>query len=292
MSELPSFITRLFPYRARFAPTVFGRMHYVDEGEGRPVLLLHGNPTWSFLYREVMAGLAGGPYRVVAPDLIGLGLSDKPRELSAHTLRRHGESLLELVQGLELKDVVLVVQDWGGPIGAWMAARAAGRVTGLVVMNTALLKPERFRTTAFHRFSHMPVVSDVAFRLFNFPLPVLGRTQGDPSSISGDVARAYAWPLRKVVDRAAPLALARMVPNGPEHPTVAELTEGDAWARSFQGPVELVWGVKDPILGRALRRHREVFPRARVTETPAGHFLQEEVPEEIVAAIRRVADAR
>lgn len=292
MIELPTFITRSFPYRARFATTVFGRMHYVDEGEGRPVLLLHGNPTWSFLYRKVMAGLAGGPYRVVAPDLIGLGLSDKPREVSAHTLRRHGESLLELVRGLELKDVVLVVQDWGGPIGAWMAARAGGRVTGLVVMNTALLKPERFRTTAFHRFSQLPAVSDVAFRLFNFPLPVLGRTQGDPASISGDVARAYAWPLRKVVDRAAPLALARMVPNGPDHPTVAELTEGDAWARSFPGAVELVWGVKDPILGRALRRHREVFPRARVTETAAGHFLQEEVPEEIVAAIRRVADVR
>jgi haloalkane dehalogenase len=98
--------------------------------------------------------------------------------------------------------------------------------------------------------------------------------------------------LRKVADRAAPLALARMVPHRPEHPTVAELTEGDAWARSFQGPVELVWGVKDPILGRALWRHRELFPRARVTETPAGHFLQEEVPEEIIAAIRRVADAR
>ncbi|HEY0096473.1 MAG TPA: alpha/beta fold hydrolase, partial [Archangium sp.] len=261
MSELPTFITRLYPYRPRFAATVFGRMHYVDEGEGRPVLLLHGNPTWSFLYRKVMAGLAGGPYRVVAPDLIGQGLSEKPRELSAHTLRRHGESVLELVRSLELKDVVLVVQDWGGPIGAWMAARAGGRVTGLVVMTTALLKPGRFRTTAFHRFSHLPLVSDVAFRLLNFPLPVLGRTQGDPASISGDVARAYAWPLRRVVDRAAPLALARMVPNSPEHPTMAELTEGEAWARSFQGAVELVWGVKDPILGRALRRHREVFPR-------------------------------
>jgi cis-3-alkyl-4-acyloxetan-2-one decarboxylase len=292
MSELPTFITRLYPYRPHFAATVFGRMHYVDEGEGRPVLLLHGNPTWSFLYRKVMEGLAGGAYRVVAPDLIGLGLSDKPRELSAHTLRRHGESLLELVQGLDLKDVVLVVQDWGGPMGAWMAARAGGRVTGLVVMNTSLLQPVRFRTTAFHRFSQMPLVSDVAFRLFNFPLPILGRTQGDPASISGDVARAYAWPLRHVRDRAAPLALARMVPNHPEHPTVAELTEGDAWARSFPGPVELVWGVKDPILGRALRRHREAFPRARVTETAAGHFLQEEVPEDIVAALRRVADAR
>ena len=292
MSELPAYIARLYPHRSHFAATRFGRMHYVDEGAGRPVLLLHGNPTWSFLYRKVLAGLAGGAYRVVAPDLVGLGLSDKPRELAAHTLRRHGESVLELVQGLDLKDVVLVLQDWGGPIGAWMAARAGGRVTGLVVMNTGILKPERFRTTAFHRFSRLPGVSDVAFRLFNFPLPVLGRTQGDPSSISGDVARAYAWPLRRVVDRAAPLALARMVPNHPEHPTVAELTEGDAWARSFSGPVELVWGMKDPILGHALHRHREVFPRARVTETLAGHFLQEEVPEEIVAAIRRVADAR
>jgi haloalkane dehalogenase len=118
---------------------------------------------------------------------------------------------------------------------------------------------------------------------------VLGRAQGEPRTLSGDVARAYAWPLRHVADRAAPLALARMVPNHPEHPTVAELTEGDAWARSFTGPVELVWGVKDPILGRALKRHREVFPRARVTERPAGHFLQEEVPMDIVAAIRRVA---
>ena len=292
MSELPAYIARLYPHRSHFAATRFGRMHYIEEGAGRPVLLLHGNPTWSFLYRKVLAGLSGAPYRVVAPDLVGLGLSDKPRELSAHTLRRHGESVLELVQGLDLKDVVLVVQDWGGPIGAWMAARAEGRVTGLVVMNTALLKPERFRTTAFHRFAQLPGVSDVAFRLFNFPLPVLGRTQGDPASISGDVARAYAWPLRRVVDRAAPLALARMVPNHLEHPTVAELTEGDAWARSFRGTVELVWGVKDPILGRALRRHRELFPDARVTETSAGHFLQEEVPEDIVAAIRRVADAR
>jgi haloalkane dehalogenase len=292
MSELPSFITRLYPHRSHYLPLRFGRMHYVDEGSGRPVLLLHGNPTWSFLYRKVIAGLAGAGCRVVAPDLIGLGLSDKPRELSAHTLRRHGESLLEFVQALDLKDVVLGVQDWGGPIGAWMAARAGGRVTGLVVMNTSLLKPVRFRTTAFHRFSHLPGVSDVAFRLFNFPLPVLGRTQGDPASISGDVARAYAWPLRHVRDRAAPLALARMVPNHPEHPTVAELTEGDAWARSFPGPVELVWGLKDPILGRALRRHREAFPRARVTETAAGHFLQEEVPGDIVAALRRVADAR
>lgn len=289
MSELPAFITRHFPYRSRHLGTRFGRMHFVDEGTGRPVLLVHGNPTWSFLYRKVLAALAGEPLRLVAPDLIGLGLSDKPRELEAHTLRRHGESLLDFVEAVGLKDILLVVQDWGGPMGVWMAARSGGRVTGLVVLNTSVLTPRSFKATAFHRFSRWPVVSDVAFRGFNFPVPVLGRTQGDARSISGDVAKAYAWPLRHVVDRAAPLALARMVPDGEGHPTVAELEAGDAWMRGFTGPAELVWGLKDPILGRALKRHREALPHARVTETQAGHFLQEEVPGDIAAALRRVA---
>jgi len=291
MSELPAFITRHFPYRSRHLGTRFGRMHFVDEGTGRPVLLVHGNPTWSFLYRKVLAALAGEPLRTVAPDLIGLGLSDKPRDVEAHTLRRHGESLLDFVEALGLKDILLVVQDWGGPMGVWMAARSGGRVTGLVVLNTSVLVPRDFRTTAFHRFAHLPLVSDVAFRLFNFPVPVLGRTQADPASISGEVARAYAWPLRHVRDRAAPLALARMVPNHPEHPTLAELHEGEAWLRGFQGPVEFVWGMKDPILGRTLKRHREALPHAPVTELNAGHFLQEEEPEAIAAAIRRVARA-
>lgn len=291
METLPPFITRQFPFASHFERTRFGRMHYVDQGRGqdRPVLLVHGNPTWSFLWRKVITGLAGKPLRVVAPDLIGLGLSDKPRAVAAHTLRNHGGALLELVERLDLRDVVLCVQDWGGPMGAWMAARSGGRVTGLVVLNTSVLTPRAFKATAFHRFSHLPVVSDVAFRLLNFPVPVLGRTQGDARSISGDVARAYAWPLRRVVDRAAPLALARMVPNRPGHPTVAELVEGDAWVRGFKGPAELVWGLKDPILGRALKRHREALPHARVTETQAGHFLQEEVPDDIVAALLRVA---
>lgn len=293
MTALPPFIARQFPFRSYFEPVRFGagpyRMHFLDHGEGRPVLLVHGNPTWSFLWRKVIAGLEGRGLRVVAPDLIGLGLSDKPRALEAHTLRNHGGALLELVERLDLRDVVLGVQDWGGPIGAWMAARAGGRVTGLVVLNTSVLTPRSFRATAFHRFSQLPVVSDVAFRVFNFPVPVLGRTQGDARSISGDVARAYAWPLRRMVDRAAPLALARMVPNREEHPTVAELAEGDAWLRGFRGPAELVWGLKDPVLGRALKRHREALPQARVTETQAGHFLQEEVPEDIAAALRRVA---
>ena len=295
MSELPDFLRRQYPFRSHWARLPTGeRLHYVDEGAGRPVLLLHGNPTWSFLYRKVIAALQGGrggPFRTVAPDLLGLGLSDKPRSLSGHSVQRHGEAVLALVEQLDLRDVVLCVQDWGGPVGTWMAAHAGGRVTGLVVMNTSVLAPTGFRTTAFHRFARMPLVSDVAFRLLGFPLNVLGRTQADPRSISGEVQRAYRWPLRHMRERVAPLAMARMVPSAPDHPSLPALREGEAWVRGFKGPVELVWGVRDPILGRALRRHREALPHARVTELEAGHFLQEEKPEEIAEALRRVAAA-
>lgn len=291
-AALPDFVRREYPFHTREVPTAFGRLHVVDEGAGRPVLFVHGNPTWSFLWRKVLRALGDAGLRLVAPDLLGLGLSDKPRRVGWHQLERHGAALLELVERLELSDVVLVAQDWGGPVGCWMAAHAGGRVTGLVLLNTSVLVPRHFRATAFHRFARVPLVSDVAFRLLGFPLPVLGRVQADAKSISGDVARAYRWPLRHLGDRAAPLALARMVPSHAQHPSVGPLREVDAWVRAFDGPAELVWGVRDPVLGRALGRHREALPHARVTEVEAGHFLQEEVPGEIAEAVRRVAAAR
>ena len=101
--------------------------------------------------------------------------------------------------------------------------------------------------------------------------------------------RAYRYPFRRVRDRAGPLGLARMVPDREEHPSNAVLDETDAWARSFTGPVGLVWGMEDPILGRALARHREVFQTASVVEAHAGHFLQEEVPELLASAVLDVA---
>lgn len=286
---LPSFV-RDFAYPRFMLPAAWGRMHYVDTGgPHRPVLMVHGNPTWSYLYRRVMRELAGEPLRLIAPDLIGLGLSDKPRDWREHGVKRHGETLLEFVEKLGLRDIVLVVQDWGGPIGAWMAAHAGGRVSAVLLMNTSVLLPNQFHTTPFHRFSHMPLVSDLAFRAFRFPIPVMNSVQGDKRSIDAEAIKAYKWPLRKFGERAAPLALARMVPNAADHPTVAELAKTDAWLRGFRGPVELLWGLRDPILGRTLKKHREMLPQARVTETQAGHFLQEEVPDEIAAAIRRLA---
>ncbi len=290
---LPPFLAAEMPfdrgaYRLEAGPDAGRRMHFVDHGPrgARPVLLLHGNPTWSFLWRRVIARLP--ELRCVAPDLLGLGLSDTLPRLADHTVDRHARAVAELVRALGLDGVVLVGQDWGGPIGTAGAAWAPRAYAGLVLANTAVVLPTRLHGTAFHRFARRPVVSDLAFRLLGLPQIALHRVQGDPASIRGRTARAYRWPLRGWRRRAAPLALARRVPDGPDHPSVPALRRGELWARTFAGPVALVWGRRDPILGRTLDRHREAFPDAPVTVTEAGHFLQEEVPDALAAAIRGV----
>ncbi|MCA9713112.1 MAG: alpha/beta fold hydrolase [Myxococcales bacterium] len=292
--SLPAWIEAMLPEDTRrYRVEVEGlTLHVCERGpeDAPPVLLLHGNPTWSFLYRKVAGALRGSPLRLVIPDLPGLGLSEKPRDPAFHTLRNHARVLGGLIDALALERVIFVGQDWGGPIGLRALAERPGRLAGLVVLNTTIGPPKRgFKPTAFHRFSRAPLISDVAFRGLQFPQAVMGMAQGDPDSIRGDVARAYRYPLRRFPDRVAPLAMARMVPNSLAHPSVPELERCKQLVSEFAGPVSIVWGERDPILGRLLRRTQRWLPRASVRVTQAGHFLQEEVPGPIAAAIREVA---
>jgi pimeloyl-ACP methyl ester carboxylesterase len=290
---LPDWLAKEFPLRRRMFRGCRWAMHFVDQGEGPVVLMQHGNPTWSFLWRKVIRLLAEEKVRVIAPDLIGLGLSDKPREVSLHSLRFHALNVDRLVRALDLRDVVIVGQDWGGPILGLMAARHPDRVAGAVFANTGLSAPRKKRPLSlFHLLSHLPLASTLLFKGANFPLRMLHRVQGDPASIGPLERQAYGWPLRAWRDRTAPLALARLVPTGPSHPTSHDLRKISAWAEAFTGPVRLVWGMKDPILGRALKNMQGLFPGAAVTETQAGHFLQEEVPEALAEAIRAVLKAQ
>ena len=290
--ELPAWLATLLPQRRGVVRLRGGEvMHCIDQAsrasgpeqsDGPTVLLLHGNPTWCFLWRGVIARLPG--LRCVAPDLLGLGLSTKI-SAGGHSVDRHADALAEFVELMGLERVVLVGQDWGGALAASLGARLPGRIAGVVLGNTSVLAPARPRGTWFHRLARVPVLSDLLFRGLGVPQVWLAPAQGDRRSISGDVARAYRWPLRRLADRAAPLALARMVPNGEDHPSMPALRRGEAWMRGFAGPIALVWGERDPILGRGLARHVTAFPQASVTRTQAGHFLQEEVPEALAAAI-------
>jgi haloalkane dehalogenase len=303
---LPPWLDRLLPferhvYRLQKGEDAGKRIHFLAQGTGsQPVVLLHGNPTWSFLWRKVITALMedGGAarYRCLAPDLLGLGLSDRLPSLKSHSIARHAEAITEWMEALGLQNPILVCQDWGGPILTAAGRRFAERgnsIAGIVILNTAVVVPDHPRNTPFHRFANRPLISDFVFRVLGFPvkLPMstLHKVQGDPASIRGEVAKAYRWPIgreRGWHDRGIALALARMVPNHPAHPSMAELKATEAWLRSYDGPIAFVWGERDPVLGRALKRHTEAFPDAPVTRTEAGHFLQEEVPEEIAAAVR------
>ncbi len=288
---LPNWLQAMLPFDRYCVQVGPYRMHVMEAGQGLPVLMLHGNPTWGFLYRKVAQRLLGDGLRLVMPDLVGLGFSDKPPG-SAHTLEMHTRQIAGLLDALELDRLVFVGQDWGGAIGGCAMAAKPSRCAGLVVLNTVLGPPKPgFRPTRFHRLAQTPVVSDVAFRLLGFPQVALWFAQGDRSSIRGAVARAYRYPLRGLSRNAAPLALARMVPDSFEHPSIPALERCRAWAESFRGPVAIVWGDRDPVLGRVRTAMERLFPKAPVTRTQAGHFLQEEVPDEIAAAIRQVAAA-
>jgi haloalkane dehalogenase len=296
VAELPDHIASQLPpgHRARTIKTGDQHMHVLEWGppDGHAIVLVHGNPTWGYLWRKVIAEvIARAPtLRLVVPDLIGLGMSSKPG-IGAHTLVHHGGWLGAMLDAIAPGPLVLVAQDWGGPIGLHAMASRMSRLRGIVLGNTAVGPPAKgFKPTLFHRLSQMPVASDVLFRRLGFPLGVLHLSQGDRSSIRGDVARAYRWPLRRAEDRAAPLALARMVPdNVDQHVSIPALRVSQYTFETAAVPLHLVWGTRDPILGRVVNHLERLRPDAKVTRTEAGHFLQEEVPVPLAEAIVDVA---
>ncbi|MCL4232986.1 MAG: alpha/beta fold hydrolase [Deltaproteobacteria bacterium] len=286
----PARLTRQAPFNRYVVRVEDVDFHVMEQGAGRTVFALHGNPTWGFLYRKIAFALQGEPLRLVMPDLPGLGFSTKWRDARRHTLGEHGRLMAGLLRALEIRDAVFVLQDWGGAIGALAASQVPGAMAGLVVLNTILSPPrEGFRPTTFHKFAKMPIVSDVVFRLFGFPQGYLNGVQGDRRSIDAEAAWAYRYPLRSIRENVAALALSRMVPNSLSHPTIEPLREVETFVRAFHGPSAIVWGERDPVLGRALKRVTGVLPDAPVTMTKAGHFLQEEVPDVIARAIGDLA---
>ncbi len=295
---LPDWLQRELPFARIGVRTSVGLVHTIDDGpkDAPAVLLVHGNPMWCFLWRAVIRALRAAPegraLRIIAPDLLGLGLSDKPASAREHRVEMHVTAIAEVLEALAPASVIFAGQDWGGPIGAGAVSRwqaRGGKVRAMLLANTSVLPiSESMRSTPFHRFARTPVLSDLAFRAGLFPIPVMHRVQGDPSTLGRREKRAYVWPLRRFRDRAAPLGLARMVPTSRSHPSVAAIDAIGKWVLGFRGPIGLVWGTRDPILGRSLGRHQKALSPAFVEATQAGHFLQEEVPELLARSILRL----
>jgi haloalkane dehalogenase len=256
------------------------RMHYVDEGAGDPVLLLHGEPTWSYLYRKVIAELAGSA-RCLAPDYFGFGRSDKPTEPGFYSYDRHVESIARFAAELDLRSITLVVQDWGGPIGFRFAVENPDRIARLVVLNTGIgaraPSEEWLRFQAFMRRVGTEIVAGQLVRL-SLVQPV-----------SDEVIAAYDAPFPVAESRAGIVAFPELVPTSPEHPNAARMLAVREELRSLDRPALVLFSDSDPIFSRrAAEAMAAVLPGA-VLDPPlagAGHFLQEDQGE---AVGRRIA---
>ena len=275
-----------YPFENRFFDSPHGRMHYVDEGQGDPVLCLHGNPTWSFLYRRFVTGLSGSA-RVIAPDLIGFGLSEKLARPQDYSIDAHIQDVSALVEALDLRELTLVVQDWGGPIGIGVALRYPERIRALVVMNTIAFVPD-YRPPLALRVLRLPGVGEQLVQgLGVFNRLYVPAAIGRPERRSDVVRTAYSRVQGNWYERSGTLAFPRLLPLDGDDPVIALLEREDRYVRAFRGPVLIMWGMRDPVFhAGVLEQWRERMPQARVVELPeAGHYLQEDAFEQIVPAI-------
>jgi len=256
-------------------------MHYVDEGGGPPVLLLHGEPTSSYLWRNVIPPLVASGRRAVAPDLFGFGRSDKPEDVEWYTYDRHVASIERLVEALGLHGLTLVVHDWGGPIGLRFAVEHEELVDRLVVLDTGI-GGGRPPSEIWLRFR------DVVRAAGGDVDPARLVESGTAGGLADDVRAAYAEPFPTPESKAGVLAFPELVPAEEDHPNTAPMNQVRDALRSWTKPTLVVWGAEDRALPPALATwFSELIPGAGppVVVAGAGHFLQEDKPAEVAAAM-------
>lgn len=266
------------------------RMHTIDEGGGaETILCLHGEPTWSYLYRHMIPPLAEH-YRVVAPDMVGFGKSDKYAETEDYSFHMHYDKLVGLIDALDLRDITLVCQDWGGLLGLAIAADHSRRFARLVVLNTFLPTGEEKISDAFMQWrafsqkagTRMQVGRLVAQTITSYKLPA-------------EIIAGYDAPFPDDSYKAGAAVFPSLAPISPDMPGAKEMKAAREALSRWRKPVQIMFSDGDPILGGAAGFFRRLFPTAaeqpEITIRGAGHFLQEEkgaeIASEVIAFIER-----
>jgi haloalkane dehalogenase len=273
---------RGFPFEPHYVEQDGLRMHYVDEGAGDPALLLHGEPTWSYLYRKLIPPLAEVA-RVVASDYFGFGRSDKPVDREWYSYDSHYTSIERLVEELDLRELTVVVQDWGGPIGLRLAVTQPDRVARLVVMNTGV-GAGRAPSEEWLRFREF--VRRVGTDLQPGQLVKITCV----TELADEVVAAYDAPFPTPESKTGPLMFPELVPTELDHPSAAKMLEVREALTRWERPALILFSDSDPIFSpRAGERLAERIPGAEPAETiaGAGHFLQEDKGEELGERIAR-----
>jgi len=294
MTDLDNIIKRSFevdaseyPFKDNWLSYRDGYIHYLDEGKGPIVLLLHGNPTWSYIYRNIIKELRGEG-RLIAPDYPGFGMSKAPSQ-HRFTPQEQSEAVTELIRHLELKNIVLVVQDWGGPIGMNYAVQNRSNLRGLVVMNTWAWPASTLQRLFSIVMGGWPIGYWLQTRRNYFAKAMLPDGIYHKEKVTLNLRKAYTDPFPTVDSRK------------PTYVFPGQIRKAHAWLGKIEKqlpilgdlPTQIIWGNKgDPGFGPKELKKWQGFLKLNETETlnDASHFIQEDRPDRVVAAIRRVLE--
>lgn len=267
------------------------RYHYLDEGAGEAIVMIHGNPTWSYYYRNLVRAFSDD-YRVVVPDHIGCGFSDKPPESEyAYDLATRIADLDRLIEHLQLDSFTLVVHDWGGMIGAAWAVEHPERIDRLVVLNSAAFPmPQGTSLSPWLRTARVPLLGKLLVRGIGAFSRVANRICVGTKRMSAEVADAYLAPYDSWANRVAVHRFVLDIPLSPGHPSFAIVRNtAERLGQLADIPMLICWGLRDQVLNRRfLAEWTQYFPRAEVLELPdAGHYVLEGAGDEVIRRMRK-----
>ncbi len=276
-----------YPFKDRWWTHRGLKYHYLDEGEGDPVLMVHGNPTWSFYFRELVKALSKD-HRVIVPDHMGCGLSDRPTDGEYDfSLRSRIDDLDSLMEHLGLKgNVTLIAHDWGGVIGSAVAVRHPERFSRFVFMNTAAFRMPEGKRLPFSLYfvKYTPILPTLMIRGFN-AFSIIASHIGVEKKLAPDIRKGLTAPYNSWRNRLATLRFVQDIPLGPKDRSYSTLKELDDGLHKLKGrPMLIFWGEKDFIFDLEIRAvWKERFPEARFVNFPdAGHYVLEDARESIV----------
>lgn len=284
-----------WPYEPKWFDSPDGRMHYIDEGpaNARPVVMVHGNPTWGYLYRRFIEAVTAAGYRAVVLDHLGFGRSDKPDDAELYRIPRHADRCEALLESLDLHDATIVVQDWGGPIGLAWAARHPERVRSLVILNTFCHRPpdDVKLPVPLKLFRARGIGAVMVKGLHAFVRGFLFRAGVEHPDRLGEHERAaYTTPHPNWSSRTPVLVFPREIPSGPSGP-VSDFTAAthDRLVPAFRDkPVLIAWPMKDIAFTPDMLDDLWLadFPDATVVRVDdAGHYIQEDAHEIVIPAL-------